>query len=400
MTEKKRSSEPLVRISARTVPMPALKAWGIRLGAIVAALLLAAVFVVTVTGLNPFEVYASLWKGAFGSLTMFKRTVQNTAVLLCISLAVTPAFKMRFWNIGAEGQVMAGCIATAACMILVGDKLPTPLLMLVMVITSILAGVIWAVIPAFFKANWNTNETLFTLMMNYIAIQVTSYLSTVWENPAGSAHIGVINMKTKVGWFPSLFGEKYLLNILIVAAITAAVYVYLKYSKHGYEISVVGESERTAKYVGMNVKKVILRTMALSGAICGIAGLIIVAGTDHTLSTTSVGGKGFTAVMVSWLAKFNPALMVFASLLISFLEKGAGQIASDFRIDPAIADILTGIILFFIIGCEFFINYKLNFRHKASVEAGITAVPVLFEEEEAEVAEKPGTDGVKEEAES
>ena len=128
MTEKKRSSEPLVRISARTVPMPALKAWGIRLGAIVAALLLAAVFVVTVTGLNPFEVYASLWKGAFGSLTMFKRTVQNTAVLLCISLAVTPAFKMRFWNIGAEGQVMAGCIATAACMILVGDKLPTPLL--------------------------------------------------------------------------------------------------------------------------------------------------------------------------------------------------------------------------------------------------------------------------------
>ncbi|MCR5689436.1 MAG: ABC transporter permease, partial [Clostridiales bacterium] len=307
MTEKKRSSEPLVRISARTVPMPALKAWGIRLGAIVAALLLAAVFVVTVTGLNPFEVYASLWKGAFGSLTMFKRTVQNTAVLLCISLAVTPAFKMRFWNIGAEGQVMAGCIATAACMILVGDKLPTPLLMLVMVITSILAGVIWAVIPAFFKANWNTNETLFTLMMNYIAIQLTSYLSTVWENPAGSAHIGVINMKTKVGWFPSLFGEKYLLNILIVAAITAAVYIYLKYSKHGYEISVVGESERTAKYVGMNVKKVILRTMALSGAICGIAGLIIVAGTDHTLSTTSVGGKGFTAVMVSWLAKFNPA---------------------------------------------------------------------------------------------
>ncbi len=364
MTENKKVREPLFHVSARTIPIAPVKAWAIRLASILLALVVAGVFVMIVTGLNPLQVYRSMFRGAFGSVNKSWTTLQNTAVLLCISLAVTPAFKMRFWNIGAEGQVMAGCIATAACMILLGNALPAPVLMLVMVIASIAAGVIWAVIPAFFKAQWNTNETLFTLMMNYIAIQLASYLSTVWENPAGSAHIGVINMKTRMGWFPVIGGQKYLLNIIIVAVLTVASYVYLKYSKHGYEISVVGESENTARYVGMNVKKIILRTMALSGAICGVAGLIIVAGTDHTLSTESVGGQGFTAVMVSWLAKFNPLVMVFSSLLLAFLEKGAGQIASDFRLNEAIADIVTGIILFFIIGCEFFVNYQLKFRHK------------------------------------
>lgn len=364
MTEKKKIREPLFHVAARTAPIAPFKAWLIRLGAIFAALVVAGLFVMMVTGLNPFEVYRSMFRGAFGSVSKLWTTAQNTAVLLCISLAVTPAFKMRFWNIGAEGQVMAGCIATAACMILLGNSLPSPVLILVMIAASIAAGIIWAVIPAVFKAYWNTNETLFTLMMNYIAIQLASYLSTVWENPAGSAHIGIINMKTKVGWLPVIGGQKYLLNIIIVAVITIALYIYLNYSKHGYEISVVGESENTARYVGMNVKKIIIRTTMLSGAICGIAGLIIVAGTDHTLSTESVGGQGFTAVMVSWLAKFNPVVMIFASLLIAFLEKGAGQIASDFRLNKAIADIVTGIILFFIIGCEFFVNYQLKFRHK------------------------------------
>ncbi len=349
---------------AKRQTIPAAKAWGIRLAAIVAALIVCGLFVMFVTKLNPFEVYKALWNGAFGSTRKLWSTAQNTSILLCISLAVTPAFKMRFWNIGAEGQVMAGCIATAACMILFGKKMPSPLLLLVMIVASIAAGVLWGMIPAFFKAFLNTNETLFTLMMNYIAIQLASFLSTVWENPAGSAHIGVINQQGHEGWLPEIFGQKYLLNILIVAALTVFMYVYLKYSKHGYEISVVGESENTARYVGMNVKKVILRTMALSGGICGVAGLLLVSGTHHTLGTDTAGGQGFTAVMVSWLAKFDPFIMIFTSLLIVFLQKGAGQIASDFRINASIADILTGIILFFIIGCEFFINYRIRFRHR------------------------------------
>ena len=202
-------------------------------------------------------------------------------------------------------------------------------------------------------------------MMNYVAIQLASFFTTFWENPKGSASVGIINPNTQAGWFPSLFGQKYLLNIIIVAVLTVVLFVYLRYSKHGYEISVVGESRNTARYIGINVKKVIIRTMALSGAICGVAGLLIVAGTDHTIRTSTTGGQGFTAIMVSWLAKFNPFMMILTSLLIVFLGRGASEIAMTFRLNESIADILTGIILFFIIGCEFFVNYKINFRSSA-----------------------------------
>ena len=359
----KKLREPLFHIAKRT-GIPAWKAWLIRTAAVLAALIVCALFVVMVTDLNPLQVYKAMFEGAFGTNRRIWVTVQNTALLLCVSLAVTPAFKMRFWNIGAEGQVIAGCIATTACMILLGNKVPSPVLILIIAAASIAAGVIWAVIPAVFKAIWNTNETLFTLMMNYIAIQFASYLCTVWENPAGSSQIGVINGSTHSGWLPDLFGKKYLINIVIVFVLTIVMYVYLKYSKHGYEIAVVGESQNTARYVGMNVKKIIIRTMALSGALCGVAGMLIVSGTDHTLSPESARGHGFTAIMVSWLAKFNPLMMFLTSLLIIFLQRGASQIATQFRLNEAIADILTGIILFFIIGCEFFINYEIKRTHK------------------------------------
>ena len=141
-------------------------------------------------------------------------------------------------------------------------------------------------------------------------------------------------------------------------------YIYLKYSKHGYELTVVGESENTARYIGLNVKKVIMRTMLLSGAVCGIAGLLLVGGTNHTITTTTAGGRGFTAIMVSWLAKFNPIYMILTAFLIAFLEVGSGSISTVFGLNESFADIITGIILFFIIGCEFFINYKLHFRSR------------------------------------
>lgn len=302
--------------------------------------------------------------GTFSSTRKFWNTLQRLAMLLCISLAVTPAFKMRFWNIGAEGQTLVGGLAAAACMIYFGNTMPAVLFYPVAIICSILAGLVWGVIPAYFKARFNTNETLFTLMMNYIAMQTVSFFIVMWENPKDSNNVGVINMNTQGGWLPAIFGQKYLLNILIVAVITAVMYVYLRYSKHGYEISVVGESENTARYIGINVKKVIIRTMALSGAICGIAGFLTVAGTDHTITTNTVGGMGFTAIMVSWLAKFNPVVMTLTSFLIVFLERGAGEIATAFQLNESVSDIVTGIILFFIIGSEFFVQYKLSFRSK------------------------------------
>lgn len=237
-----------------------------------------------------------------------------------------------------------------------------------MVAASIAAGAIWAVIPAIFKAKWNTNETLFTLMMNYVATQLVAFFVILWEVPKGAGKIGIINQSTEAGWLPQIGDYKYLLNILIVAALTILMYVYLNYSKHGYEIAVVGESERTARYVGIKVEKVIIRTMLLSGAVCGIAGLLLVGGTDHTITTTIADGRGFTAVMVSWLAKFNPIFMIFTSFLLVFLDRGASEISTVFGLNQSFADILTGIILFFIIGCEFFISYKISFRKSARKE--------------------------------
>lgn len=360
----KQNNAPLFHIVKRGA-LPWYQAWGIRAAAIVLALLFCALVTSLTTGENPLQVYSTMIYGAVGTPRKIWILGQNIALLLCVSLAVTPAFRMRFWNIGGEGQVLAGALAAAACMICLSDKLPNGALIAVMAVSSIAAGAIWGLIPAIFKAKWNTNETLFTLMMNYVATQLVAYFVIIWESPKGSGKVGIINQATELGWLPQIGNYKYLLNIIIVAVLTVGMYIYLNYSKHGYEIAVVGESERTARYVGIKVEKVIVRTMLLSGAICGIAGLLLVGGTDHTISTTIAGGRGFTAVMVSWLAKFNPIFMILTSFLLVFLDRGAGEISTTFGLNHSFADILTGIILFFIIGSEFFITYKISFRRSA-----------------------------------
>ena len=353
--------QSLFHISKRDV-LPWYQAMLIRGGAIVLALIVCALVTMLLTGENPISIYGTIFYGAFGTARKSWVTFQNLAVLLGISLAVTPAFKMRFWNIGAEGQVLIGCLATAACMIVLGDKLSNGVLILVMLVAAIAAGSLWGFLPSFFKAKWNTNETLFTLMMNYIATQLAAFFIIVWEVPKGAGKIGIINQNSEAGWLPVIGGKQYLLTILVVAVMTILMYIYLTYSKHGYEIAVVGESQRTASYAGIKVERVIIRTMVLSGAVCGLMGLLLTAGTDHTLTTTIVGGRGFTAVMVSWLAKFNPIVMVFTSLLLVVLSRGASEISSVFSLNHSFADILTGIILFFIIGSEFFLTYKVSLR--------------------------------------
>ena len=361
-----KTKQPLFHIVKRG-DMPWHFAWCIRAAAITLALICCGVISTLVTSENPIQIYATIIDGSFGSNRKFMVLLQNTAMLLCVALALTPAFKMRFWNIGGEGQALAGALAAAACMILMKDQ-PNWMVIPCMVITSLLAGAVWGAVPAFFKAKFGTNETLFTLMMNYVAIQLVAYFSVVWENPKGSGNIGVINPTSQVGWFPELFGSKYALNIIIVALVTIGMYIYLNYSKQGYEISVVGESERTARYIGIKVEKVVIRTMLISGAICGLAGLLLVGGTNHTLNAAIVDGRGFTAVMVSWLGKFNPIWMILTSFLLVFLGRGAGEIATDFGLNASFGDILTGIILFFIIGCEFFINYKLSLTKSSKKE--------------------------------
>ncbi len=364
MPMRKANRAPLFHIAKRAA-LPWQKAWAIRGVALVLALIVCALITTLLTGENPIDIYAAILDGGFGTARKTWVLFQNLAVLLCISLAVTPAFKMRFWNIGAEGQVLAGALACAACMICLRNVLPNWAIILCMIVSSIAAGAIWAAIPGFFKAHWNTNETLFTLMMNYIATQLVAYFVILWEVPKGAGKIGIINQTSQAGWLPQIGEYRYLLTIVVVAVLTVLLYIYLNYSKHGYEIAVVGESERTARYVGINVKRVIVRTMLLSGAICGVAGLLLVGSTEHTLTTTIADGRGFTAVMVSWLAKFNPIFMIFTSFLLVLLGRGASEISSDFGLNQSFADILTGVILFFIIGSEFFINYQVHFRRAA-----------------------------------
>lgn len=362
-----KNKEPFFHIVKRDA-LPWYQSIGIRVVAILLALMLCAVVTTITTGINPIQVYESIFVGAFGTARKTWVTLQNISILLLISLALTPAFKMKFWNIGGEGQVLMGGLAAAACMICLDNKLPNILVIVCMVIGSIVAGSVWGFIPALFKAKWNTNETLSTLMMNYIATQLVAFFTIVWEVPKGSGKIGIINQDSNVGWLPQVFGSKYLLSILVAVIITVFMYIYLSYCKQGYEISVVGESENTAKYVGIKVEKVIIRTMMLSGAICGLVGLLLVGSINHTITTTIAGGQGFTAVLVSWMSKFNPLTMVLSSFLIIFMNRGANEISTNFGLNQSYSDILTGIILFFIIGCEFFISYRIQFRKKAEKE--------------------------------
>ena len=366
MSQQKNNAvrEPLFHLTKRAT-IPQWKAWLIRILAVALGLAVCGLVAYLLSdrlrsGKKTLEdFYYCFIKGSFGTNRKMWKFFKNTAVLQCISLAITPAFRMRFWNTGAEGQTLMGVWGTIAVAFYFGGKVPEWALLVMMFAAALICGMVWAVIPAIFKAKWNTNETLFTLMMNYVATYVVSYFLVVWV-PSGSSSLG----KLKYGKLPS-FGHDYLLIIIIVLVLTALLYVYLRHSKHGYEISVVGESVRTAQYSGMNVSKVIIRTMLVSGLLCGLAGYLIGAGLDQSITTESVGGQGFTAIMVSWLAKFNPLVMLLTSSLISLLNQGAAQISQDFNVSGAFPDVIVGIILFFIIGSEFFINYQIVLTRKS-----------------------------------
>lgn len=360
--------EPWIRLKKRS-SVSIGKAVGIRCIAVVLSLLVCALIIVAITGQNPVEVYQGIIDGAVGTKRRTWVTIRETMTLLIIAIGLAPVFKMRFWNIGAEGQVLVGGVCTAALMIYCKDAIPSWLLLVFIGFASSLAGMVWGWIPAVFKAKYNTNETLFTLMLNYVAMQIVLICIAFWEHPVGSNTVGIINGDTKSGWFPELFGQQQTLTVIIAFILVIFMYVYLKYSRHGYEIAVVGESENTANYSGMNVRKVIMRTVMLSGAICGLAGAVIVSGSSHTISTSTAGGRGFTAIIVAWMAKFNPFIMILVSAFLVFMQQGSVQIASQFGLNQNASDIITGMLLFFLIGCEFFIQYKVKFRSTRKEEA-------------------------------
>ena len=355
MQEKKM---PLIRLAKRD-SMDPRKVWAIRLGSILIALLLGSL-VILITGNNPFTAYGTMISGALGKKTAIRQTVKIAVPLLGCALAIAPCFRMRFWNIGAEGQITAGAIAATYFALYWVDKLPPVLLLIVMALAAALAGGIWGLIPAFFKAKWNTNETLFTLMMNYIIIGVVSWLQGgPWEGRPGSQ---IIPQFDRAACLPKVFGVH--CGWIIVLVLVVFIFIYMRYTKHGYEIAVIGDSINTARYAGMNVGHIMMRTMLLSGAISGIVGFIVVSGANGTLYNGVADGVGFTSITVAWLSQLNAFAMIVISMMLAVLSKGAETLQTQLSVPASISDIITGLLLFCMLGCEFFINYRLIFRSK------------------------------------
>jgi general nucleoside transport system permease protein len=330
------------------------------------AVVITILYLWAVSSKNPFIAFKYLIEGTFQvtstGLSMIRlwSAIQEIVILLAIALALTPAYKMKFWNIGAQGQLLMGGLVTAVLMIYLHGVASSGVIIALAIVCSMLAGALWGWIPAYFKAKFNTNETLFTLMMNYIAVLIVTLCYNIWKGSASSMRN--INLSDQVGWLPYLGNQAALLPMILVLILVALMTVYLRYTKHGYEISVVGDSIQTARYTGIAVRHVIRRTMALSGALCGIVGFFYVSNFSHIISATTGGSYGFTAIIVCWLSHFNPIAMVGYSSLIIFLNKGARNLSNvnySSNINEYSAEAIVFIIILAIMLSEFFTNYKI-----------------------------------------
>ena len=365
----KKVRNPLFHIARRN-EVPTWFVFVVKLSFILGALLLCGIISFLVSPITLDEMpekfisyYIFVVEGTFSNMNTAFSTLWNASLPLIIAAAITPAFKMKFWNIGAEGQVLMGCFGAAIVMKFIAPSIPNFLALILMLALALIFAAAWAAIPAIFKAFFNTNETLFTLMMNYIAIGLVAAFSLKFK-ATGSTALGVLNAGTHAGWMPEIFGSSYLIGIFVIINLVVALWFYLKYSKHGYEIAVLNGSVRTAEYVGINVKVVTIRTMILCGAVCGIAGFLLVSGSSHTVSETVVGGRGFTAVMISWLGHFNPLQMVLYSLLNAIITTGSSNAAANLGYSGEVASVLSGLFFLLILVSEFFIDFKIKFKIK------------------------------------
>lgn len=353
--------DPLIRISSRG-EIEKKKKIGIRVICLTAALLISLLLLAVIGKKNPFPAAMYIFLGTFENKAKFFGSLQEIVVLLGIAVALAPAYKMKFWNIGAQGQILIGALMSAVVMIY-GKELPTAVLLLFELIAASVGGALWSFLPAFFKAHRKTNETLFTLMMNYIAVQLVSFATENWRG--NNSSMGIVNMTTRAGWLPTLFGNKTILPLILVLILVAAMTVYMFRSKQGYEIQVIGESVDTARYTGIRVEHVMIRTVMISGALCGFIGFLYVAGFDHTISSTTSGSYGFTAIIVCWLSHFQPVMMILYSTLIVFLNRGAINLKNKAYapgLNEYSCELIVMLIIMAIMLSDFFIDYKLIVR--------------------------------------
>lgn len=347
-----------------------VKAASIRIGAIILALIVSSLFIL-ILKLNPVDVYVKMVQGAFGTAYRTKETIVKAIPLVITSLGIAIAFRMQFWNIGGEGQIAMGAFAASYFALNMGD-MPKPILLLLMILAGMLAGGLWALIPAFFKAQWGTNETIVTLMMNYIGLKWIMYLQYgPWRDPKSLGFPKIANF-TDNAILPKLLGVH--IGWVLALLLVGAVYIFLNHTKKGYEIAVIGESVNTARYAGVNIKKTILIAIMLSGGLCGLVGMIQASAVNNTLSVEITGGVGYTAIITAWLAALSAPVILVVSVLFAALLEGGSYIQTVFGIPQAAAEILQGIILFFVLGSEFFVRYKfiLVKKHQTTTADQVT----------------------------
>lgn len=336
----------------------------IRFFAVVLAIL-AGSLIFLALGKNPLRAYRDMFYGAFGTAVLAQETIKKTVPLLITAIGISYAFRMQFWNIGGEGQILLGAIGASYWGFFYADKIPKIPLLILMILTAMLFGGLYGLLPALFKARWGTNETLFTLMLNYIALYVIVYLENGPWKKKGSSFPKMPMLDRKV-FLTTVFGVHW--GWIVALILIVFTWIFFSKTKSGYEINVVGESTNTARYAGINVGRVFRRTMFLSGALIGLVGFFQVAGADHTLTENTTGGVGFTAITVAWLAHMNPFGMGIVALAIAILTRGCNQIETTMKVPASVSDILIGVILFFMLGCEFFVRYRLIIRGRRKGE--------------------------------
>lgn len=317
------------------------------------------IFLLT-NGFDPGQTYLRMYTAAFGSYYAISETLVKAIPLMITGLAVSIAFRMKLWNIGAEGQLYMGAYAASGVALYWGH-IWSPVLLFAMLVSGFIAGGLWASIPGVLKAYGRVNETITSLLLNYVAILWVAYLIFgPWEDPL-SFGFPLTPRFSPNAILPSLADSRVHLGLLIAVALTVILYYLLKYTRWGYEVRVIGESPKAAAYSGMNVARNILLVMFISGGIAGMAGMIEVSGITHRLQQGISPGYGYTAIIVAWLARLNPFAIIMVAFLFGALLVG-GFGVQIYGIPFSIVLLLQGAVLFFLLAGEIFLKYRLDIK--------------------------------------
>lgn len=335
------------------------------------ALLFGAILL-AIAGANPWSTYRAMLEGAFGTASQWQEgnfynlteTLVKAVPLMFTGLSVAIAFRMRFWNIGAEGQLVLGGVAAAGVALFFPDALPflpesrwiyLPLMM----VAGILAGAIWGLIPAMLKSYLKVNEIITTLMLNYIAILWYQQLFQIsWKDPQGFGFPGSAQF-ADFTWLPRIAGRLHW-GLLLAVVAAALIWLVMDRTRWGYEIRLIGENENAARYAGVGLARNIVLVMLLSGGLAGLAGVVEVAAISHRLQEGLAIGYGFTGIIVAWLAKLNPWGVLLWALLLAALFVGGDQIQITMGLPASVALVLQGAILIFVLGGDIFTRYRLR----------------------------------------